>query len=143
METLNIIISLVALIFAGLALWRTWSLSKSQAELIKRQLLAQGKATIKVNLVRGVKGVRFVLNNKGNAPAKQLNFSLKIPEGKRSPFSSDYQETFPVKTLHPDESISVLAGLCNDTGTQFGYIAEWENPDKTKEVKEGTVSLNN
>lgn len=142
MEILSILISLFALIIAGLALWRTWSLSKAQTELIKIQLLAQSKAIIKVNLLRGVKGERFILHNEGDAPAKQLNFCLLIPEGKASPLCGDYEETFPVKTLHPGESISVLAGLSNDTGTQFEYKAEWENLDKTKDVKKGTVSLN-
>jgi hypothetical protein len=142
MQVLNILISFFALIIAGLALWRTWSLSKAQAELINKQLLAQLKAKIKVDLVQGSNSDRIILTNEGGAAASKLHFSLIIPEGGATPLCGDYEKTFPLKILHPGDSISVLAALSKETGVQFEYLMKWENSDKTQGVREGVVSLN-
>lgn len=149
MEKLNTFISALAIIIAGIALWRTWNLNKMQAELTRIQLelannrlIAQCKASIIVSLKKTPTGERFIVSNVGSASAKNVELKFILPKGQESPVCSDFKETFPAKIIHPNEPLSVLAALTKDSGTNFEYVAKWGNPDNTKGVKEGIVSLN-
>lgn len=148
METLNLIISMVAVAIAGASLWKSWSLQERQNELAKKQLelagdqiAARGKGDIRFFYDRSGKSERIVVQNSGQSTAYDVTLDVESPEGRASPLVNDFYDVFPVSSLPSGQSVSVLAALTFDTGTSFKCTARWKNEDGTDGGKSGPLTL--
>lgn len=148
METLNLLISLIAVAIAGASLWKSWSLQERQNELAKKQLEltgdqleARGKADIRFYFDRVGKSERIVVQNVGQSTAYDVGLEVEPPEGRASPLANDFDDVFPMNSLPPAQSVSVLAVLTFDTGTSFTCTARWKNEDGTDGEKSGPLTL--
>lgn len=148
MEIANFLLSIGAVFIAGLALWRSWSLQRRQDELAEKQiqladaqLSSRSKADITCQFERGGKTKRIVITNAGQATARNVVLELEVPKGRSSPLCDDFEEVFPVKSLPPGHSVSVLAALTFDTGTSFACKCGWENEDGTADEKTVPLTL--
>lgn len=151
-------IAAVAVIIAGLSLYRTWKLQRQQMrlqakqeELIDLQLKAlrkqssaaspTEKADVRVDLELLRENYRFTITNWGRVPARNIAFELELKQGRTSPLvNDDYDEKIPIPELAPGARCSLLAALTFGTGTTFPARWRWDNPDGTHETRSSLLS---
>ena len=149
------VIALVALVVAVVSLIRTRRVESQQAELRVRQIelasrqieqldttkRASEKADVRLSLQRDGKNDKFVLENRGPAPAREVTFEIESLEGSKSPLANDYQSLVPVKVLDAGAVCSCLCIIVHGTGLRFGGHWSWKNPDGSLEKRETTLTV--
>ncbi len=83
---------------------------------------------------------RFYVKNVGKGIGYNVEFRLKSEHGQPNPLSGDYKEVFPVKELHPEDEVSILANLSIGMGSKFEAILTWLNEDGTEGVRNATLT---
>lgn len=118
MEIANLLLSVAAVGIAGLSLRRSRSLQKKQNELAAKQpelanapLSSRTKADITCQLQKVGNKERIAITNAGQAVARDITLEIEVPEGRSSPLCDDFDEVFPVESLPPAHSVSILAAL--------------------------------
>lgn len=109
----------------------------------KQDVKSKETANITVSLRKtpSGKGYRFYFKNIGSGVATNVNFKLVLEEGKSTPLTSDYEEVFPVKELHPGDEVSVLAAISMGMGSKFDSILSWDDSDGIRIEHNKTITF--
>jgi hypothetical protein len=142
MQTIFIVLGVISATVAAVSLILKIHQYRASARKEKEKRQEKETTALSVSLKRTHSGEKFIVSNDGGGLARHVEFSLTPLEGRSSPLCSDYKETFPIKSLSPGDSVSVIAALSFETDVRFDYLLMWENSDKTQGVREGVVSLN-
>ncbi len=120
----------------------TAALAKKQLEMLVREESELNKARIDVSIEEYRNAHRFVLTNIGQAPAKNVAFSIEPRKHGSSPLViSDYEEKIPIPSLSPGAEVGVLAAFSMGSATAFNVKVSWDNPDGTSVKDEVFVAL--
>jgi hypothetical protein len=154
--TIQTLISLLAVIVAFVALYRTSAVQKEQlemqrvaAELAKKQLemLARQDASsstpvIRVDIVPHANAHHFLLTNIGAGRARNVRFTVE-PHGRGSSpiMESDYRLKLPIPVLDPGASVGVLAAFEMGSATAFDVKLAWLDPSGEEKNDETFVTL--
>jgi hypothetical protein len=88
------------------------------------------------------KSYKFVLQNTGEVPAKNVSFELFPHGGGDSPLiNSNYARKFPVPVLAPGSAVRVLAAVHLGSATAFEVKLRWEDPGGEKREESTFVSF--
>jgi len=99
-------------------------------------------ADVRVSLVGPSRDAKFVVANRGDGPARNIDFKIKRQEGRSSPLlRGDYDEKLPIPELLPGDRVTFIAALTCDTGTSFNTIVTWTNADGLIKQREAKVFL--
>lgn len=148
MEVISLLIALLAVAISLVSLVRSRETAKKQLELqqstarlASRQLQdyeerdkAQVIACLDCTLEqRGKNDWRIVIANVGEAPAAEVRLSwLDKPEVL---VQGELEEKFPLATLEPGKSISLIAAITYDVAPPIDVQLEWKHPDKSRAMK--------
>ena len=152
--TLEIIISLLALLISVVVLVRSRTFNQQQidlqrvvSDLAQKQLdilNAEEKKSqitkhtnIHIEIVPHSNAHKFLVTNTGEYPAREVEFELEPQGGRPNPLiQSDYDGKFPIPILQPGNSVGVLAGFHMGSATAVLVKLRWkEEGDNPWEIE--------
>lgn len=154
-ELLSILISCIAAI-TSLAVWSgqrklqreanalqraTSELAKKHLELLFREEKGKNTARLSFSLVRDGKSFQFRITNISEVEARNVEVKLLIDRHQNPIIDSEYKEKFPVKSLPPGGSISLIAAIAGGRLAAFNAVLKWVNPDGSTTEEETYVAL--
>ena len=157
--TLEIWISLIALIVSVVTLIRSRSYNQQQLDLQRVvSNLAQkqldllnaeesertdvGHTNLHIEIVPHGNAHKFVVSNIGEYAARDIEFELE-PQGRGANplIRRDYDEKFPIPILQPGNSVGVLAGFHMGSATAFMVKLKWKEENNEPWEVETYISL--
>lgn len=151
-EILSLVISLVALITAIVALFRTFQSTPlpqksetSSAKTVNAAIdsphaapIAGSNAAIDVILQSLDDGYQFIISNIGASAATDINFSI---EGETNPLiEKEYKKKIPIASLKPGKSIKLGADFSIGEPREYTTLVSWKNVDGSKDKNSFYVS---
>jgi hypothetical protein len=150
-------VALIAVVISFMSLYRTRKqheienkynemsskLAELQVRILEREETERNSAIVAAYFYKDAKSqCRISVRNNGPSPAHNVQFTLNIPEGQRSPLiESDVNSKFPAKVIHPEEEICLLASIRLGMKTAFDAQLAWTNPDGKTVSKESLLTL--
>lgn len=145
-ETINSLISLLAVAIAAISLVRARKVEAQQLEYsainaaytrkllerIEKEDQAEQNARVSAELLKVSTGnYRFVITNEGAATATDVVFSIESA-GSDDPLSeNECKRKLPYPKLNPGESFSLIAGLHMGSTMNYASRVTWKDPDGT------------
>lgn len=97
---------------------------------------------LRVKLVRTNRHHRFVIENKGKAPAYNVNLDFVLQEGQRNPLvKNDCDLKLPIRELVPGSRIELMAALTLGSPITFTVKLRWEENGENKECTQNVHPL--
>lgn len=150
-EALTLLVAILAIIVSVVSLVRTRRIQDKQMEFQKLAATLSSKqleiiekenaARINVRLERDRGGEHFSIVNEGKAVARDIHIALDGTSNDNPFIVNDYTEKIPIKSLHPGNSVRVLAGLDMQSARQYTILVRWTNPDGRQVSDEVLVSI--
>lgn len=166
------VISLIGVILSAIALSRTRRLTEQQLRLHKKQeeltdlqlqmlrseaaakaanqskkpsmlpMSNSATADVRVQLRGTSRDTKFLIQNWGQGPARNVNVTALSKVGGMSPFlHGDYDQKLPIPELLPGDVVSLLAAITLGMGPTFNVVTTWQDPDGSERKREHQVSL--
>lgn len=143
------VVSVLALLVSGYAIWTTASFNRRQIELVEgqkqltAQQLKQGEADaiqaksadLGANFVKVGDRYRLKIFNRGRASAR--NVKVEFVEGRDTFISTDVEGKFPLEVLEPQQSIELIAAVHMQTKAKHTLRLLWV--DDASETNDKTV----
>ena len=155
-ETINSLISLLAVTIAAISLVRARKVEAQQLEYsainaaytkkllerIEKEERMEQKAQLSAELVKVSTGnYRFVITNEGAATATDIMFTIDSA-GSDDPLSeNECKRKLPYPKLHPGESFSLIAGLHMRSSMSYASRVAWKDPDETARSVDRQLTL--
>lgn len=149
--------SLIAAVIAFVALYRTRKkaeverkyndiaskLALLQIELLEREREAQSAVRLIAYFYRDHVGTyRIALKNTGSAPAYNVDLDVLNPrDGRSVVLDSDRASKLPVRVMHPENEVYLMAPLHLGLPSQFDARVSWEDDQGRRKVDTQVVSL--
>ncbi|WP_124705977.1 hypothetical protein [Sulfuriferula multivorans] len=155
-ELLSVLIATLAAIISFVSLYRTHrtaeqqiALQKVQSDLANLQhivlvneLKERQHADLRVTFAEEGQRQLLVFENRGPAPAQDVEFELLVKAGEHNPLIYDvFNSLFPIKVLRPDESVSMLIAANLDTNFPLTGKMSWKNSAGESQEQECQISL--
>jgi hypothetical protein len=120
----------------------TAALAKRQLEALERQEDAQNKADVTVDLVRvGRTDFRFVLSNRGGAPATDVNFEIAKDSPDDPLVRNECERKLPYRKLEPGQSFTLIAAFDTGSAMKYATLLTWHNPDGSTTSRDADVAI--
>ncbi|MBO1273233.1 hypothetical protein J3L11_16450 [Shewanella sp. 4t3-1-2LB] len=143
-EILSIVLGCVA-VFVSLTVWfgqrkiqkesndlqrATSDLAKKQLEILLREEKGKNSARLAFDIFKDGKTYRFRITNISDVAAKDIKLKLLVNKPEDNPLiKSDYDSKFPVPTLSPGASVTLIAAIHLGSPTAYNAVLSWVNPD--------------
>lgn len=141
------IISLIALLIAGLSLgmnfwfnWRQLPLLRHSLEKSDAEALEEKKADIGAKLVNLGNGeYRVKISNRGKAAAR--NVRIEFPDDNKLIPDRVINDTFPMEVLEQRDSVDLIAAVSNGTPRKHKVLLKWEDDHSDSNEKTSYLTL--
>ena len=155
-EILTLLVALIGAVTGFTSLIRTRRLAAKQLEfqaiaaaLAKTQLLefereeaARTQADVIVELVKtGRTDFRFVLTNRGVAPAASVDFKIAVGSPDNPLVERECQEKLPFPRLDPGQSFTLIAARDMGSAIKYATHVRWQNEDGSAVSRDVHVAL--
>lgn len=118
------------------------ALAKRQLQAVERQEDAQSKADVTVELVKvGRTDFRFVLSNRGAAPATDVDFKIAKDSPDDPLVRNECERKLPYPQLEPGQSFTLIAALHMGSAMKYATHLTWQNPDGSRGARDAHVVL--
>jgi len=120
----------------------TAALAKRQLRVLERQENAESKADVTVELVKvGHTDFRFVLSNRGLAPATDVNFSIAEDSADNPLVRNEWERKVPYPKLEPGQSFTLIAALHLGSAMKYATHLTWRDADGSTGSRDTHVAL--
>jgi len=155
-EILTLVVALIGAVTGLTSLIRTRRIAEKQLEfqaiaaaLAKRQLQAldreeeaRNKADVVVDLVKiGRTDFRFVLTNRGAAPATNVDFKISEDSSDNPLVVNECQQKLPFPKLEPGQSFTLIAALHLGSTMKYSTHIRWRNDDGSTGSRDAHVVI--
>ena len=137
-EIVSLLIAVIALVISTVSLHRTRriaerqlklqeeqaALSRLQHKVLSREQEENQRADLHVQLVDDGHSRRFVLSNRGHAPARNVEFGFS---GSKPVFPEQFNSLFAIKNFRPGEEFSLSALITLNTPSAVEGVFTWED----------------
>lgn len=120
----------------------TAALAKGQLQALESQEDAKSKADIIVELVKvGRIDFRFVVSNRGGAPAANVNFKIAEDSPDNPLVGNECEQKLPFPKLEPGQSFTLIAALRMGSAMTYATHVAWKNPDGSVGSRDAHVAV--